>query len=287
MMRFFHSAKFKITALVLAVLLAGAAAASLSHSGASPLSSAAGFVFSPLQKLSYRISEHADGFFSYFRSSEAYRVENEELKAELAQLQKQLADYERMKQKLETSDAFLGLKAGNPDYEFAYGSIISTDISDAYGSFILNCGSIDGVSVNDPVIYDEYVVGIVKKVNTTTCVALSVLDPRVSIGAYELRTGERGFVSGDTRLFRDGLMRMSGLDGKTAVVSGGIVCTSGAGGIFPDDLLIGTVKSVEKDEVNISSYAVIEPGVDVRDISGVFVLTAFAGQGEADDFVIE
>ena len=141
-------------------------------------------------------------------------------------------------------------------------------------------GSKDGVEVDDPVIYGEYVVGIVKKVNFSTCVVYTVLDPRVNVGAMESGTREFGYVCGDTALFKDGMCKLSGLDSSTSVVGGGIVCTSGAGGVFPDGLLIGEVVSVKDDDVSAGFYAQVKPFVDFSKLSDVFVITSFEGQGE-------
>ena len=134
--------------------------------------------------------------------------------------------------------------------------------------------------MDDPVIYGEYVVGIVKKVNFSTCVVYTLLDPRVNIGALESGTREYGYVSGDAALYKDGLCKLSGLDASTSVVGGGVVCTSGAGGIFPDGLLIGQVKAVRNDEVSSGFYAEIKPFAELSKISDVFVITSFEGQGE-------
>jgi rod shape-determining protein MreC len=147
---------------------------------------------------------------------------------------------------------------------------------------VLNTGSKDGVAVGDPVIYGEYVVGIVKKVNFSTCVVYSVLDPRVNIGAFESGTREYGYVSGDEKLYSKGLCKLYGLDSSTSVVSGGIVCTSGAGGVFPDGLIIGEVTAVKKDDVSAACYAQVKPFAELNTVSEVFVITSFEGQGEGE-----
>ncbi|MBQ5626506.1 MAG: hypothetical protein IIU97_00200, partial [Bacteroidaceae bacterium] len=64
--------------------------------------------------------------------------------------------------------------------------------------------------------------------------------------------------------------------------AGGIVCTSGVGGIFPRDLIVGTILDIVDGTVDISASAIIEPGVDFSKITDVFVITSFNGQGVAD-----
>ena len=82
-------------------------------------------------------------------------------------------------------------------------------------------------------------------------------------------------VSSNAEQSAGGSCSLSGLDKNTAVSKGGIICTSGTGGIFPKDLIIGTVTSVEQSSTDISANAVLEPAVDSRDISSCFVITSF------------
>ncbi len=280
MKRFFRSKGFKNLVVIAVVIFLGILTAAFTHNASSPITSALGTVFSPLQKLSAAISENLGKLSVSFESSSVYEEENKELKKELEEYRKQLADYNEMKKKVDSYENFYGIKKQNPDFEFSYGSVLSRDAADAYGSFTLNVGSKDGVEVDDPVIYGEYVVGVVKKVNFSTCVVYTLIDPRVNIGALESGTREYGYVSGDASLYKDGFCKLSGLDSSTSVVGGGVVCTSGAGGVFPDGLLIGQVKAVHNDEVSSGFYAEIKPFADLSRISDVFVITSFEGQGE-------
>ena len=280
MKRFFRSKGFKNLVVIAIVIFLGVLTAAFTHNASSPITSALGTVFSPLQKLSAAISENLGELSVSFESASVYEEENKELKKELEEYRKQLADYNEMKKKVDSYEEFYGIKKQNPDFEFSYGSVLSRDAADAYGSFTLNVGSKDGVEVDDPVIYGEYVVGIVKKVNFSTCVVYTLIDPRVNIGALESGTREYGYVSGDATLYKDGLCKLSGLDALTSVVGGGVVCTSGAGGVFPEGLLIGQVKAVHNDDVSAGFYAEVKPFAEISKISDVFVITDFEGQGE-------
>ena len=280
MKRFFQSKGFKNLVVIAAVVFLGVLAAPFTHNASSPITSALGTVFSPLQKLSATISENLSELDVSFESASVYEEENKELKKELAEYRKKLADYNEMKNKVNSYEEFYGVKKQNPDFEFCYGSVLSRDAADVYDSFTLNVGSKDGIEVDDPVIYGEYIVGIVKKVNFSTCVVYTLIDPRVNIGAMESGTREYGYVSGDAALYKNGLCKLSGLDASTSVVGGGVVCTSGAGGVFPDGLLIGQVQAVHNDDISSGFYAEIKPFAELSKISDVFVITSFEGQGE-------
>lgn len=281
MRRFFRSTGFKIFSVVMAALILGSVAAAVTENASSPVTAAAATVFTPLQRLSSLLSTRLSGFFDHFRSSASLQQEVDRLKKELEEYRGQLVDYEQTKQKTELYEAFLELKEQNPDYEFVSCGIIGRDVSDAFGSFTVNRGSASGISVNDPVIYGSYLVGVVVSVMPTQCVVSTIFNPKVNVSAYEVRTREAGFVTTTNELSGEGRCCLEGLERATSVAPGGIVCTSGVGGIYPADLIIGTVEAVNDSTQDISSYAVIAPCAEIGDLKDIFVVTAFSGQGSA------
>ena len=61
--------------------------------------------------------------------------------------------------------------------------------------------------------------------------------------------------------------------------------SSGLGGVFPKDLIIGEVLDISRNSHDISLSAIIKPVVDVREVQDVFIITSFLGQGETADEV--
>jgi rod shape-determining protein MreC len=272
MRRFFRSTGFKLFLIVAAALLAGTVFAAVSHNNSAPATSATSTVFGPLQRLSSFISDGLSGFSFNFKSAASIAEEKRELEDEIARLREQLVDFEQSKQKNKLYEEFLDIKLENPDYQFVSAAVIGRDPAELFGSFTLNRGTLHGVSVNDPVLYGRYLVGVVVSVMPAHCKVHTLLS------AYEVRTREPGFVTTTVELSGRGLCRMPGLVRTTAVSPGGIVSTSGIGGLFPRDLIIGTVTEVADDEADISSYAVIRPGVQADTLEDVFILVAFEGR---------
>lgn len=281
MRNFLRSTSFKILLTVAVVLLAGAIAAAALASGTSPLTSAVGTVFSPLSDAAAYISEKFDNFKGGFISSRSYMDRVDELEEQVADYQSKLVDYEKLQKQVEAYEKFLGVKEKNPDFQFVAGTVIGRDAADVFGSFVLNCGSADGVAVGDPVISGEYLIGIVNETSPTSCTVLSVCDPKFSAAAYEIRTGEAGYTQTTTKLGVQGVLKLSGLERDTAVAEGGIVCTSGVGGVFPRGLIIGTVTTVQKEEGDISYYAEVKPEIEISEVQDAFVITDFEGKGDA------
>jgi rod shape-determining protein MreC len=56
---------------------------------------------------------------------------------------------------------------------------------------------------------------------------------------------------------------------------GELVVTSGLGGKFPENLVIGRVVQVDRNEAELFQRAVVQPAVDFNALELVFVVTEF------------
>ena len=65
------------------------------------------------------------------------------------------------------------------------------------------------------------------------------------------------------------------LDLKYLFETGEVVATSGLGGDFPQDIVIGRVIEVERREAELFQRAVVQPAVDFESLEIVFVITDF------------
>ncbi|MCQ2485900.1 MAG: rod shape-determining protein MreC [Clostridia bacterium] len=278
-MRLLQSRAFKTLICVIVALVLGAVIAAYTHSHSSPLSSATSTVLEPFQKISAYLSYKFSNFNDNFKSSATLAEENAELKAQIEEYQQKVIDYNDIKRKLNTYEDFLEVKEEHSDYKFCNTSIITRDSSDPYGSFTLNKGSKDGISVKDPVIYGKNLIGVVTSVSPTTCTVNTIASPKVNVGVYDSATNEVGYTSG-TGMSKDGTCcKIPGLKKDSQISPNGIICTSGTGGIYPKDLIVGTVLSVNETGDTVSSYATVKPSVDITKLSEVFVIVDFEGQG--------
>ncbi|MBR2893017.1 MAG: rod shape-determining protein MreC [Clostridia bacterium] len=279
MLNFLKSRKFKTFMFVICALLAGAVIAVASSGAASPVTNVLGSMLSPVQKLVSSVADNVKWLGDSFESSGSYKKEIERLQQQIAEYENQLVDYNEMRQKLSSYETMLGVKEENPDFALERAGIIGTDTADMFTSLIIDKGSNDNISVNDPAVYGNYVVGIVKKVHPSYSVVESILSPEVNISALDSKTRETAYVTTTIDYSLKGHCVFSGLERTTAVSPGGIILTSGIGGTYPKGLIIGTVNEVCESEYDLSNYAVIEPGVDIKEIEDLFIITDFEGQG--------
>lgn len=280
MKELFKSRHFKVIAAVIALLLAGALICAANGRGETAQSGIIGTIFTPANWLASKISDGITYVFGEATGNEEYLERIDELENRVGSLQDQLADYENLKKQNELYKEALDLKEENPDFTFVEAKATSRDAADIFGSYTINRGTASGISAGDAVLYGSYIVGVIDRAYPTYSVVKTILDPDFSVSAYEIVSGEISYVTGRAEQAAEGRCIMANLDDSTDVTYGSIIATAGISGRIPEGLIIGTVEEIEEDTASIASYAVIEPGVDVNDISECLVLTGYESEAQ-------
>lgn len=275
---FFSSTRFKILAGVFAFVLGMFIYAAANGGVATMPQRLLSAIVTPVEKAATVVTEGIIDFFSPITNAKKNAEENEALKARVAELLSDLADYEATKEENMRLREVLDLKEQNSDIHPLDAGVIARDPTDAYGSFTIDKGSVHGVELRDPVITGEGLVGYVSFVGGTYSKVTTILSPSVNVGALEITTRETGNLTGTVTLAEKGCCLLELLPTTTAIEPGQIIVTAGSGGYFPPELVIGTVEEVYLEESGITCSASIRPAVEIDEISYVFVITEFLGQ---------
>ena len=275
----FTSKNFKILMIAVVILL-GVLVYGL-NAGTSVFSNVFGTVSAPLLTAGTNTTEGTKEFLNLDgMSKEELKALYNDLSEENRKLREQLVDYYTLKDENASYENILSVKKAMPDLQLAAGSVVGRDPNDVFGDFTINCGSLAGVSVGDAVITETGVVGVVEEVYAASSRVRSILSEKTQIGATDKSCKESGVVTSDIQFANSGKVKMLYLTRDTEVQPGSIITTSGAGDVFPGDLLIGRVDSVERSNADSSYYAILTPYVDVTEVTDVFVVTDFDGKGD-------
>ena len=57
-------------------------------------------------------------------------------------------------------------------------------------------------------------------------------------------------------------------------------CSSGVGGIYPKDLILGKVENTQESGKDVSYIAVVNPQLKINELTDVFVITDFEGKNQ-------
>ena len=273
---FFDTWKFKILVIV-AVFLVGI----MAYAGANGRLTAApqellSVVLTPLQKVTSALSGGAASVWEKYTSIDDVMDRNEQLEAENAELRQQMVDYDRIKAENDAYKALARIQDTNSEATYVSAFVIGRDPLDEFGGFTLDQGSTDGVAVNDAIISDRgYLLGVVVEVDATSCKVMTILHPSFNAAGVISRTRENGIITGSADYAADGQCVLTNLDRATEARKGDQVITTGLGGVFPANLLVGTVQEVVPEQSGKSSSAVILPGADPRTVKHAFIITEY------------
>ncbi len=283
MREFFKSLRFKIILAVVAVILGGMLYAASTGGLATIPEQLLSYVVYPIQRAAASVSDGISEFLSVFLDARANYEENIALKEQIAEYRKMLVDYEDTKTENERLKEITGLKELNEDFEFQPAGVIARDPDDRFGSFTIDIGTLHGISVRDPVVTGAGLIGYVSKVGPTYAQVTTILSPDCNVGAMEIRTKDTGNITGTVEYAAEGLTKFELLPRETEVQEGDIVVTAGTSGLFPQNLVVGTVEEVALEQSGITRYAVIRPVTEISEVKNVFVLTDFLGKANLQE----
>ena len=273
---FFDTWKFKIL-VGIAVFLA----AIMAYAGANGRLTAApqeilSVAVAPFQRAAAAVSNGVSSLWEKYTNIDAILEENEKLTAENAELRGQMVDYDKLKAENEAYKALTNIQEQHPEMSYVSSFVIGRDPLDSFYGFTLDKGSLDGVEANDAITSDEgYLLGVVTEVDLTSCKVMTILHPSFNAAGVVSRTRDNGIITGSADYAAEGLCILSNLSRGTLTKANDQVITTGLGGVFPPDGLVGVVQELVPEASGKSTIAVLKPGADPRTVKHVFIITNY------------
>ena len=273
---FFDTWKFKIL-VGIAVFLA----AIMAYAGANGRLTAApqeilSVAVAPFQRAAAAVSNGVSSLWEKYTNIDAILEENEKLTTENAELRGQMVDYDKLKAENEAYKALTNIQEQHPEMSYVSSFVIGRDPLDSFYGFTLDQGSLDGVEANDAITSDEgYLLGVVTEVDLTSCKVMTILHPSFNAAGVVSRTRDNGIITGSAEYAADGLCVLTNLARSTMSKAGDQIITTGLGGVFPPDVLVGVIKELTPEASGKSMLAVIKPGADPRTVRHVFIITSY------------
>ncbi len=238
-----------------------------------------GTITMPVRWVATTIGNAFDGWGKYFAGIKALDEKNKELIDENAALKEQLQNAELLEKENERLRDYLDMKNKYPSFAMEEGMVISHSSGNYITNFTLNRGTLHGIKPNMPVITKDGIVGYVVEVGLNWCMVSTLIETATSVGAYIPRSEVVGIVSGDYSMRAEGTCKIGYIDATVDVQIGDTVYSSGTGSVYPADLKIGTVTSIEVDEYNRTLVATVTPAVDFSSLKWVMVITGYQNGG--------
>jgi len=130
-----------------------------------------------------------------------------------------------------------------PAYYFTSAKVISNSVNKQFNYISLNKGSRQGIKPDMGIINDEGVVGVITNVSPNYSTGLSLLNKRLSIPAKIIKSNSLGALSWDGE--HANTSDLKEIPFHIMVNVGDTVVTSGYSNIFPEGIMIGTIKEYD------------------------------------------
>ncbi len=259
-----------VSAIVLALLAFGLIALALggyltpvTRIVLSPFITAQTWLSTRYQALSEFISSPSDTTHLRQRNTEL-EAENSQLQAQIIELQKQLSE-------VPVLTALLNFETTHPESKYMAATVIGYDTNPFLRYVLINRGSDAGIRRGMPVVGAKGLIGRVAAVGPNGARVQLITDPTSRVNVRLEKSGVEAILAGQLT----GEINLENITQDVSLEVGDLVLTSGLGGEYPPNLLIGQVTGVKKRDYDLFQTATVQPVEDFSKLNIVLVISNF------------
>jgi rod shape-determining protein MreC len=225
-----------------------------------------------------RVSLTVSDNVSRFSDVQTLQSRIADLETALALYQSELVDLREINSDYQRLANLLSYTTSVQNQEFVTANVVAVDENSSLRTITLDRGTRDGIAVGMPVVAGVAgsqitggLVGRVIRVSANASRVMLVTDPSSAVSARLQTTRVAGTVRGKVA----GTLEMDLLRLDTQIVSGTLVITSGLGGNFPQDIVIGQVTSFRLADSGLSQIAQVSSLINFDTLEFALIITNF------------
>lgn len=226
----------------------------------------------PFLKTGSKIETHARAFLQETRHSKELETELQATREQLDRLRLIESRFRTLEYENAQLRHALDFKK-TTHFDVVAARVIRRNPATWWQTVEIDAGSKRGIGTQLAVLSNEGLVGKIDRIDNggERSSVLLLTDEKCQVAARVEGSPEVGILSGQRGGFDgDPMLRLRFLSANAAVRPGQRVFTTGRGGIFQPNILLGTIDSVEKGALD--SEALVRPSVNFADLGAVFVV---------------
>ncbi len=220
--------------------------------------------------ISERFMEVYD-FFTLPRDVADLLQKNSELEDEVSGLQSQVIQLQEQLREADVLYSLLDYARSRPQDKYIASAVIGRDPSPFLHYIIIDHGSDDGIQHGMPVVTQQGLVGKVDAVTASAARIQLITDPGSVVNVRLQNQTSDAQISGSVT----GEVTLEMLTQNVELTPGEILLTSGLGGNYPGDVIVGQVMEINSTENQLFQTALVQPVVDFSALRAVLVITNF------------
>jgi rod shape-determining protein MreC len=197
--------------------------------------------------------------------------ENERLKNENALLRSQVIQLQEQQKDNDVLYSLLKVARTRPDSSYVAAMVIGRDANPFMRYILIDQGSDSGLRHGMPVVTAQGLVGRIDAVTANAARVQLLTDSNSAVNVRLPDSKADGMLTGSIT----GDISLEMIPQEAKLQPGEIILTSGLGGTYPSNILVGQVASVRKLETALYQSASVQPVVDFTSLRAVLVVTNF------------
>ena len=248
-----------------------------------PIRNTIGYVLVPFQKgvntLGFGIYEN----LKEHRTLEEVLEENKRLNEKVGILVEQNNRLTQDSGELQRLRELYDLDQSYMQYEKTAARVIAKDSENWFQVFRIDKGSQDGIRVDQNVMANGGLIGIVTDVGLNYATVRSIIDDESRVSAMGLQASDTCIVAGDLTLYEKGRLRITDMKKDASIQDGDRIVTSSISAKFMPGILVGYAVDVKEDEKRLMKDGYLIPAADFDDLSEVLVIKAVKSDSFLDE----
>jgi rod shape-determining protein MreC len=225
----------------------------------------------PIQRGASSVGNFFGGLFGGFGNLRRASVENQQLRAQVEQMQAELRDTRQKAAQADRLEKLLNLTQQST-YQTVTAQVIARDPSLWFDSVSIDKGRWAGVEINMPVVTSDGIVGRVVSTGPLSAQVMLVTDEKSGVGAVVGQLGTSNAAGSIKGMGENGLLDMRYVSGLEKVQMGDTVYTTGQDGIYPIGLTVGQVVELRPGSATQPQVIHIRPSAGLDRLKEVTVL---------------
>ena len=266
--------KLAVTIIVLSVSFLGLIVYTMKKDNRSIIENGAGSTLNPVQSLLYKGTNKIKETLDFFLNFSEVKAENKELINKNQELENKIATYSDLKEENDRLREVLNFAEERNNYNYISCDIIGYSGGNFLDGYIVNKGKNQNIQKGMIVIASQGLVGQVTSVGNNWSIIQSLVNENIAVSVMVERTRDvTGYLKGYKDSKNANLAKVYDLPMDSEVKEGDVIMTSGVGMLYPKEIRIGEVTSVEEDKVKVMKSAVVKPYVDFNKLEELFIVS--------------
>ncbi len=236
-------------------------------------------VFNIVSSIRYTFFEYpiqkSQKWFNNIINFENVIEENQQLKENTNSIARNQAYIKQLEKENQDLINMLEFKNKNSKLNLAAAKVIFRDFERWNSTIKIDIGKNSNVKINDAVLLPEGLIGRVESVEeNSSIVRLLISADKVSKVAVKINVGKDKYIEAiiDNYNYNEKAFELSLLETSDLIKTEDEVVTSGAGGIIPGGILVGSIISKEVSTNELGDIILVKPAASFESFENVFVV---------------